>query len=135
MRWAGLALAAIVIVVSALTLIFPDQRVAFEMALMNRAGLSVIAALRIAIALILIFAAPYSRAPRIVGAFGVVVFAAGLVTPWFATQRGQAVVQGLIAAGPTVMRINGLVGLALGGLLGYLLWPWHEFNTRSGRHG
>ena len=121
MRGIGLGLAVIIVLISAVTLVFPDRRVAFELELMNRAGFGVIAALRIAIALMLIVAARRSRAPLAVRAIGIVVLVAGLVTPWFATERGQTIVDQLISAGPVVMRINAIVGLALGGFLLYAL--------------
>ena len=121
MRWVGLGLAAVIVLVSAVTLVVPDRRIAFELTLMNRAGFGVIAAMRIAIALILVFAAPQSREPRIIRAIGILVLVAGLVTPWFATDSGQAIVNQLVSAGPTVMRISAIVGLALGGFLVYAL--------------
>lgn len=125
MRVAGRALAAMIVMVSVVTLAVPDRRIAFEVALMSRAGpgFVVIAAMRLAIALILIFAAPRSRMPRVVRAIGVVVLLAAVTTPWFATDRGQVIVSGLITAGTTVMRINAVIGLALGGFLIYVLQP------------
>lgn len=123
MRWIGLGLAAVIVLISAVTLIAPAQRMAFEITLMDRAGFGVIAVMRVVIAMILILAAPKSRAPRAVRAFGIVVLVAGLATPWFATGRGQAVVNELVKSGPAVMRTNGLVGLALGGFLVYTLRP------------
>ena len=123
MRWAGLALSVVIVLISAVTLVVPDQRVAFEVSMMNRAGFGAIAAMRIVIALILIFAAPHSRTPRVVRAIGLIVLAAGLATPWFATERGQTIVNELVSAGSTVMRINAIVGLVLGVFLGVVLWP------------
>jgi len=123
MRLAALALAAVIVLVSAVTLVVPDRRMAFEIALMDRAGFLVIAALRLAIASILIFAAPHSRAPRVVRALGIIVLVAGLATPLFATDPGQAIVSELVNAGPMVMRSNAVVGLALGGFLIYALRP------------
>ena len=113
--------AALILVISAATLVFPDQRMVLEQSLMANAGLATIAAVRMVLALIFILAAPRSRAPRAVRAFGVVVLIAGLVTPWFGTERGQAIVTELVAQGRLVMRVNAIVGLGISAFLFFAL--------------
>jgi len=125
-------MAALIALISAVTLVVPDKRIAFELWLMAGAGLGAIAAIRIALAMIFLQAASASRAPRLVRGFGIIVLLAGLATPWFGTDRGQSIVNELIKSGPTVMRINGVVGLVLGVGLFSVLRQRREINARVG---
>jgi len=87
---------------------------------MTPAGLYSIAALRIAIGLVLVLAAPTSRAPRLLRALGVMVMIAGLSTPWFGVDRARAIMDRVENAGPSLMRLDAIVGMALGGFLVYV---------------
>jgi hypothetical protein len=84
---------------------------------MTPTGLYAIAALRIAIGLVFVFAATASRAPRTLRVLGLIVIIAGLSTPWFGVARARAVVNWLASAGPLLMRLDAVVGMALGGFL------------------
>ena len=64
MRLLGLVIGALVILASAISFAVPDQRLSLESSLMTPPGLYAIAALRIAIGLVFVFAASASRAPR-----------------------------------------------------------------------
>ena len=75
---------------------------------------------RIAIGLTFVLAAPTSRAPRTVRVLGVLVIVAGLMTPWFGVARAHAVVHWLTAARPLWVRLDALVGMALGSFLVYV---------------
>jgi hypothetical protein len=70
-----------------------------------------------AIGLGFVFAAPASRAPRTLRVLGLVVILAGLSTPWFGVARAGAVVNWLASAGPLLMRLDAVVGMAIGGFL------------------
>ena len=117
MRWLGLALGALVILASAISLAAPDLRLSLERSIITPAGLYAIAALRIAIGLVLVLAAPASRAPRTIRVLGLIVIIAGLSTPWFGVARAQAVVNWLASAEPLFMRLDAVVGMAIGGFL------------------
>jgi len=87
---------------------------------MTPAGLYAIAALRIAIGLVFVLAAPASRAPRTLRVLGLIVIIAGLTTPWFGVARAQAILNWLASAGPFWTRVDAGVAMALGGFLVYV---------------
>ncbi len=86
---------------------------------MTPAGFYGIAAMRIAIGLVFVLAAPESRAPRTVRVLGLIVIIAGLATPWFGVARARAVVNWLASAPPLLMHIDAIAAFALGGFLVY----------------
>ena len=120
MRWLGLVIGALVILASAISFAVPDLRLSLERSVMTPTGLYAIAVLRIAIGLVFVLAAPASRAPRTLRVLGVIVIIAGLSTPSFGVARAQAVVNWLASAGPLLMRLDAVVGMALGGFLVYV---------------
>jgi hypothetical protein len=120
MRLLGLVIGALVILVSAISFAVPDLRLSFERSVTTPAGLEAIAAVRIAIGLVFVLAAPASRAPRTLRTLGLIVIIAGLMTPWFGVTRGRAVLDWLASAGPLLMRLDTCVGMALGAFLVYV---------------
>src|SRR3954464_14620692 len=120
MRLLGLVIGALVILASAIGFARPDLRLSLEYSVMTLTGLYAIAAVRIAIGLVFVFAAPASQAPRMVRVLGLIVIIAGLSTPWFGVTRARAVVNWLASAGPLLMRLDAVVGIALGGFLVYV---------------
>jgi hypothetical protein len=120
MRLLGLVIGALVILASAVSFAAPDLRLSLEGSVMTPAGLVAIAALRIAIGLVFVLAAPASRAPRTLRVPGLIVIIAGLSTPWFGVARGRAVVNWLASAEPLLMRLDAIVGMAIGGFLVYV---------------
>jgi len=117
MRLLGLAIGALLILVSAISFAAPDLRLSLERSIMTQTGLYAIAALRIAIGLGFVLVAPASRAPRTLRVLGLIVIIAGLSTPWFGVARARAVVDWLVSAGPILMRLDAVVGMAIGGFL------------------
>jgi hypothetical protein len=73
--------------------------------------------------LVIMFAAPTSRAPRTLRVLGVIVIIAGLTTPWFGVARARAVLDWSASAGPSVMRLAAGGVMAMGGFLVYVLRP------------
>ena len=120
MRLLGLVIGVVVIVGSAISFAVPDLRLALERSVLTPAGLDAIAVLRIAIGLVLVLAAPASRAPRTLRVLGLVVIVAGLMTPWFGVARGRVVLNLLASAGPLLMRVDAGVGMVLGCFLVYV---------------
>jgi hypothetical protein len=127
MRRLGLVIGALVILASAISFAAPDLRLSLERSVITPAGLYAIAALRIAIGLVFVLAAPASRAPRTLRGFGLIVIVAGLSTPWFGIARARAVVNWLANAEPLLMRLDAVMGMATGGFLVYV------FRTRTRR--
>jgi len=121
MRLLGLVIGALVILASAISFAVPELRLSLERSVMTSTGLYAIAGLRIAIGLVFVFAAPASRAPRTLHVLGLIVIVAGLSTPWFGLARARAVVNYLASAGPLLMRLEAVAGMALGGFLVYVL--------------
>ena len=119
-RLLGLVIGALVILGSAISFAAPDLRLSLERSVVTPAGLYAIAALRIAIGLVFVLAAPASRAPRTVRVLGLIVIIAGLMTPWFGVARARAVLNWFATAGPLLMRLDAGVGLALGAFLVYV---------------
>ena len=120
MRWLGLAIGALVILVSALSFAVPDLRLALEESVLTPTGLYAIAGVRIAIGLVFVFAAPASRAPRTLRVLGFIVIIAGLSTPWFGVARSRAVVDWLASVGPWSLRLAAGVGMAIGAFIVYV---------------
>jgi hypothetical protein len=120
MRWIGLVIGALLILASTISFAAPDLRLQLERSVMTPAGLDVIAALRIAIGLGFLLAAPASRAPRTIRGLGLILIIAGLSTPWFGVTRAQAVHNWVAGAGPLGIRLAALVGMALGGFVVYV---------------
>jgi hypothetical protein len=120
MRWFGLVIGALVILASAINFAAPDLRLSLERSMMTPAGRYAIAALRIAIGLVFVLAAPASRAPRALRVLGLIVIIAGLSTPWFGVARARAVVNWLVNAEPWLMRLDAVLGMAIGGFLLYV---------------
>jgi hypothetical protein len=120
MRLLGLVIGGLVILVSAISFAVPDLKLSLERSAMTPAGLNTIAVLRIALGLVLVFAAAASRARRTLRVLGLVVIIAGLMTPWFGVTRAQATLNWVASAGPLLMRLDACVGMAMGGFLVYV---------------
>ena len=120
MRLLGLVIGALVILVSAISFAVPDLKLSLERSAMTPTGLYAIALLRIAIGLVFVCVAPASRAPRTLRVLGLVVIIAGLMTPWFGVTRAQATLNWVASAGPLLMRLDAVVGMAIGGFLVYV---------------
>jgi hypothetical protein len=120
MRLLGLVIGALVTLGSAVSFAAPDLRLSLERSVITPGGLNAIAAVRIGIGLVFVIAAPASRAPRTVRVLGLIVIGAGLTTPWFGVARARSVLDWLANAGPLLMRLDAVVGLAIGGFLVYV---------------
>src|SRR5258705_5556717 len=105
MRRLGLVIGALVILGSAISFAAPDLRLSLERSVMTPAGLYAFAALRIAIGLAFVLAAPASQAPRTLRVLGLIVIIAGLPAPWFGVSRWLAVLNWLARSGPLLMRL------------------------------
>ena len=128
MRSLGLFIGALVILGSAISFAAPDLRLSLEDSVITPAGLIAIAALRIAIGLVFVLAAPASRAPRTLRVLGLIVIIAGVMTPWFGVARSRAVLNWLASAGPLLMHLDSVVGMAIGG---FLVWVFRTPTRRA----
>jgi len=123
MRLTALVIGVIVILVGAVGVAAPDVVLSVGRAVITPGGLYAIAALRIAIGLVFVLAAPASRAPRTLRVLGVLVIIAGLSTPWFGVARSLVVLDWWASVGSSLRRLEACLALALGGLLVYVFRP------------
>lgn len=120
MRWFGLVIGVVLVLIGAISFAAPGLLLALGRSVITPTGLYAIAALRIVIGLGFVFAAPVSRMPRLIRVLGVIVIIAGLATPWFGITRARAVMDWWANAGPLLMRVDAVVGIAIGGFLLYV---------------
>ena len=123
MRLLGLVIGALVLLGSAIAVVAPDPLISFGRSLITPAGLYAIAALRVALGLAFILAAPRSRAPRPLRILGALVIIAGLTTPWFGVARSHALLDWWAGAGRPYLRLAAAAAMAIGGLLVYAFRP------------
>ena len=91
MKTVALLVALVVVAAGLSGLVVPDLLLAIGRRLVTPGAMWVIAALRVAIGIVLILAAPASRAPRALRVIGAFVIVAGLITPWFGAERARGV--------------------------------------------
>ena len=85
----------------------------------SRAGLYAAAAFRVVLGGALVLAAPASRAPEVVRLLGLIIIAAGLLTPLFGVERLRRILDWWSRRGAAFMRVWAGVALAVGLLLAY----------------
>jgi hypothetical protein len=114
MKWlsflVGLIIAAIGIVgMAAPTVLLDGMRFA-----QTQVGLYVVAALRVAFALVLIGAAAASRLPKTLGFLGAFIIVVGIITPFFGVGRSRAIIDWWSAQGTTSMRVWAVLAVIFG---------------------
>jgi hypothetical protein len=123
MRYLALLVAMLVVLVGITGVIAPDSLFAIGRYVVTPAGLYAIAVARIVVGIVLIMAAPLSRAPRLLRGLGGLVMLAGLMTPLFGVERTRAVLEWESAQGTALIRLGGVLALALGGFLAFAVSP------------
>jgi hypothetical protein len=123
MRLFGLVIGVLVILAGAIGFAAPDVLLALGHSVTTPGGLYAIAAVRIALGLVFVFAAPASRAPRTLRVLGIIVIIAGLTTPSFGVARARTVLDWWANAGPSLIRLPAGVAMAIGGALVYVFRP------------
>ncbi len=81
------------------------------------------AGFRIIFGAALVLAAPASRAPDVIFILGIVVILAGISLLLVGQKRFREMIDWLAARGPGFVQLWGILGLLLGGALGYALTP------------
>jgi uncharacterized membrane protein HdeD (DUF308 family) len=98
----------------------------------SSAAFYVIASIRIAFGVILLSAAPVSRAPRTLWLLGVFVVFAGIMTALTALvgmDRARLLIDWWLQQGSAVVRLTAAVVLALGGFIAYACAPVRLLRT------
>ena len=86
-------------------------------------GLYIVAAVRIGIGVIVMLAAPVSRAPRTLRVVGIIAIIAGVATPFIGIETSRRVMDWWLAQGYVHLRLHAGIAVVLGGLLAYAVAP------------
>jgi hypothetical protein len=123
MKYLAWLVAAFVLVAGVAGIVAPDRVLALRALMATQTALLMIAIVRIAIGVVLIFTAPASRAPKLLQVAGALLLGAGLATPLFGVERTKAVLEWEAMQGPALMRGLGVVIVGLGVGLAFALTP------------
>ena len=82
-------------------------------------GLYAAAAVRVAMGLVVILAAPASRAPKVLRVLGALMCMQGLAATLFGPDRARAILEWEAMQGTAILRVGAAVALATGGLLAF----------------
>jgi uncharacterized membrane protein YwaF len=104
-------------------MVAPDWLMSLRWIAATQGGLLGIAVLRCTLGIVLIMAAPRSRTPKTLQAFGSLLLLAGMVTPLFGVARSKAVLDWEAAQGPILVRAWALVVIVLSGALAFTMRP------------
>ena len=104
-------------------LLAPALLLDFGNSLLTETGLYIVAAVRVAFGLLLLFAARLSRMPRTLRAIGIVVIFAGLITPLFGVERSAFMFNWFSNQGSALVRIVAIFAMALGAFILYAATP------------
>ena len=126
MRYLAWIVAVLLAVIGIAGMVAPDWVTSLRWIAASQGGLLGIAVLRSAIGIVLIMAAPRSRAPKTLQTFGALLLLAGMVTPLFGVARSKAVLDWEAAQGPALVRAWALVVMILSGALAFVMKPQHS---------
>ena len=133
MKSAAMLVGLLMLVLGVLGVLVPDTFLLIGRRAATPVGLYVTALARVGIGLVLIQAAPASRAPLGLRVLGAMTFVAGLVTPLFGVERARAYLDWWAAQGPGVLRLWALVMVAFGVFVAYAVTDGHRAALRRAR--
>jgi hypothetical protein len=119
MRIAVLLVALFATVIGVVGIFSPESLLTIGRYVVTPVGLYAVAALRVAIGLLLLLAAPISRVPRTLRVVGAVVLVAGLATPLFGVERTRAILDWESTQGTALIRVGAGLVLVLGGFIAF----------------
>ena len=91
--------------------------------LLSPPGLYAIALIRVVFGLLLLWAAPLSRMPRVLRIIGAFILINGVVTPFIGVKRAEALLDWFSNQGPLFVRVVATLSIALGAFLVYVVIP------------
>jgi len=118
--------ALLILAVGAVGILVPSGLVWIAQHSVTSGAFYVIATVRIAFGLVLISVASVSRAPKTVRVLGYLILIAGITTAltgWVAIERARAIIEWWLQHGSGVVRLTGVLVLALGGFVAYACAP------------
>ena len=118
-----LVLSFLVAALGALGLISPMRLLEIVRQFQSPIGLYAAAALRVVLGGALFFAAPSSRAPKVLRILGIIIVVAGLFTPLFGVERFHRLLSWWSGQGAMFLRVWAVLALAFGLLLAYAVAP------------
>jgi hypothetical protein len=92
-------------------------------ALHTTGGLWLLGFVRLVCGGVLIWAAPNSRAPRILIGLGILIILAGLATPFIGVEKTRTMFEWWASQGSSVARTWPFIGIGLGGFIAWVVTP------------
>jgi glucan phosphoethanolaminetransferase (alkaline phosphatase superfamily) len=126
MKIVASAIALGIMAIGAVGILIPSGLVWIAQHSITSGAFYVIATVRVAFGVVLIWVAPFSRAPRTLRVVGVLILIAGIATAVMgltAIERARALIEWWLAQGLGVVRLTGVLVLAVGGLIAYACAP------------
>ncbi len=129
----ALVLSLFVAALGVVGLISPMRLLEIARHFQSQVGLYAAAALRVVLGLALFFAAPASRAPKILRILGIIVLVAGLFTPLIGVERAHRLMDWWSTQGAVFMRVWAALALGFGFFLAYAVAP--NLRRKEGKEG
>jgi hypothetical protein len=117
------ALALSILLARTLGLVSPQRLADLARRLLTPGGLVLAAVIRILFGVVLVFAAPTSRAPEFVRVIGIMSLVAGGMTPLLRVEQHRKILDWWTARGSGFMRIWSAIALVIGFVLAYAFIP------------
>ena len=119
----AVVICTLVTALGALGVVSPDRLLDIARRFETPVGVYVAAGLRLLLGAALIVSAPTARVSDAVRVLGLIIFVAGLVTPWFGLERLKRVTQWWATRSPLFQRAWSGLALILGLFLTYAVLP------------
>ncbi|HVJ93188.1 MAG TPA: hypothetical protein VM580_25480 [Labilithrix sp.] len=129
MKSLALMVAFAIAVVGALGVLVPSSLLSIARSFATPVGLYVVAAIRVAVGLLFVSVAPRASRPNVLRALGAFILLSGVVTPFVGVERAREYIDAWSSRGTGVLRLWGVLGALLGGVLAHALsaGPRHRY--------
>jgi hypothetical protein len=114
MKIIALLIASLMIFLGLIGVLWPEALMDFANYSLTATGIYVAAIVRLAIALLLFFAARATRTPKTVRIIALIILAGGLAVALISVERTQVLRDWLLGRGPDALRVAACVPLAIG---------------------
>ena len=126
MKNVAFVVALLILAVGAVGILVPSSLVWIAQHSVTSGAFYIIATVRVALGLVLISVASLSRAPKALRVLGYLIVIAGIATALtglLAIERARAIIEWWLQQGSGVVRLAGVLVLALGGFVAYTCAP------------
>jgi ABC-type uncharacterized transport system permease subunit len=114
MKIIALLIASLMILLGLTGVLWPERLMGLANYSFTATGIYVVAIVRMAIGLLLVFAAKATRTPKTVRAIALIILAAGIATALITVERTQLLRDWWLGRGPDAFRIAACLPLAVG---------------------